>query len=385
MKIKIVGTIIQAAPPILYDWGIVSKATHTATGDVQEAIEALADDAGAEVFIDSPGGSVTAAVGMAQAIRAGIKRGAIATVRVGAMAGSSAALIAVRATLDGAKLVVGDLSKMLIHKPFVDYVGGGAAALDSVSKVLKGIFSEIMADLKKLGGEAVAKSIAEDCADTEAFATLNASQMRDWFRAEIDEEEDKADEDDEDEKDTAKEDDDDKSKAGEDEDEEEDGKAEEDEDEEEDGKAIFDDGMGGAMARLVAKVAAKINTENADFEKRLSGLQAKKDKEISQLKNAGAELEEQRKLVAKLQKDHTDLSAQLADAQAAAKRAEELRAELVASALTPSDGRSNTIAALVAAGKTPDAWDAAVKEAGGYVQARKKYPGIFEKLMKKGG
>lgn len=371
MKIKIVGTIIQAAPPILYDWGIVSKATHTATGDVQEAIEALADDAGAEVFIDSPGGSVTAAVGMAQAIRAGIKRGAIATVRVGAMAGSSAALIAVRATLDGAKLVVGDLSKMLIHKPFVDYVGGGAAALDSVSKVLKGIFSEIMADLKKLGGEAVAKSIAEDCADTEAFATLSASQMRDWFRAEIDEEEDKADEDDEDEKDTAKEDDDDKSKAG------------EDEDEEEDGKAIFDDGMGGAMARLVAKVAAKINTENADFEKRLSGLQAKKDKEISQLKNAGWELEKQRKIVAQLQKDHADLSLQLADAQAAAKRAEELRAGLVASALTPSDGKSNTIAALVAAGKTPDAWEAAVQEAGGYVQARKKYPGVFEGLMKK--
>ena len=97
------------------------------------------------------------------------------------------------------------------------------------------------------------------------------------------------------------------------------------------------------------------------------------------------ELDKQREIVAKLEKQKADLSAQLADAQAAAKRAEELRAELVASALTPSDGRSNTIAALVAAGKTPDAWEAAVKEAGGYVQARKKYPGIFEKLMKKGG
>ncbi len=365
MKIKITGAIIQAVPEYWYEYGFITRATHTAVDKVQAEIESLEDGAGAEVFIDSPGGSVTAAIGMAQAIRAGIKRGAISTVRVGAMAGSSAALITVRATLDGAKLIVGDLSKMLIHKPFVEFASGGAAALDSLSKYLKGIFSDIVDDLSKLGGATVAKKIAEECADAEAFALLNASQIRDWFKAEVDEDEEEKDE------------------AGEDEDEEEDGKAEEDEDEEEDGKAIFDDGMGGAMARLVAKVAAKINTENAVFEKRLSGLQAKKDKEISRLKNAGAELEEQRKLVAKLQKDHTDLSAQLADAQAAAKRAEELRAGLVASALTPSDGKSNTIAALVAAGKTPDAWEAAVQEAGGYVQARKKYPGVFEGLMKK--
>ena len=213
MKIKITGAIIQAVPEYWYEYGFITRATHTAVDKVQAEIEALADDAGAEVFVDSPGGSVTAAIGMAQAIRAEIKRGAIATVRVGAMAGSSAALITIRAALDGAKFVVGDLSKMLIHKPFVEYVSGGAAALDSLSKYLKGIFSDIVGDLKKLGGEAVAKSIADDCADTEAFATLNATQMRDWFKAEVDEDEDEEEKDEaeeEEEKDTTKEDEDEK-------------------------------------------------------------------------------------------------------------------------------------------------------------------------------
>ena len=357
MKIKITGAIIKAVPDYWYNYGFVSRATHTAVDRVQEEIESLKDGAGAEVFIDSPGGSVVAGVGMAQAIRAGIKRGAISTVRVGAMAGSSAALIAVRATLDGAVLVVGSMSRMLIHKPFLDFISGGAAALDSMSAYLKLIFSDIINDIRRLGGEGVAQEIAAACKYSESFVTLTAGQMRDWFGAQIEEEEEEEEEDPKEEVD-----------------EEEDPKeeAEEEEEEEEEDPSGFDDGAGGAVARLIERVAAKISSQGAAFERHLGGQ-----------KGANARLVKQRDTIAKLEKQCAGLAMKLANAQAAAEKAERQRAKLVVGALTPRGGKSNTIAALTAAGKTTDAWNAAIKEAGGYVQARKAHPELFKTVLRR--
>ncbi len=351
MKIKITGAIIKAVPDYWYNYGFVSRATHTAVDRVQEEIESLKDGAGAEVFIDSPGGSVVAGVGMAQAIRAGIKRGAISTVRVGAMAGSSAALIAVRATLDGAVLVVGSMSRMLIHKPFLDFIsGGGAAALDSMSAYLKLIFSDIINDIRRLGGEGVAQEIAAACKDSESFVTLTAGQMRDWFGAQIEEEEEEEEEDPKEE-------------------------VEEEEEDEEEDPSGFDDGAGGAVARLIERVAAKISSQGAAFERHLGGLQYKK--------GANARLVKQRDTIAKLEKQCAGLAMKLANAQAAAEKAERQRAKLVVGALTPRGGKSSTIAALTAAGKTTDAWNAAIKEAGGYVQARKAHPELFKTVLRR--
>ncbi len=381
MKIKITGAIIKAVPDYWYNYGFVSRATHTAVDRVQEEIESLKDGAGAEVFIDSPGGSVVAGVGMAQAIRAGIKRGAISTVRVGAMAGSSAALIAVRATLDGAVLVVGSMSRMLIHKPFLDFIsGGGAAALDSMSAYLKLIFSDIIDDIRRLGGEGVAQEIAAACKDSESFVTLTAGQMRDWFGAQIEEEEEEEEEDPKEEVEEEEEDEEEDPKEEveeEEEDEEEDPKeeVEEEEEDEEEDPSGFDDGAGGAVARLIERVAAKISSQGAAFERHLGGLQCKK--------GANARLVKQRDTIAKLEKQCAGLAMKLANAQAAAEKAERQRAKLVVGALTPRGGKSNTIAALTAAGKTTDAWNAAIKEAGGYVQARKAHPELFKTVLRR--